>query len=405
MDFIREKIKEKPINKKRLFLKFLTAVFCGLVFSLTVCGVLLFILPRLEAVVSPKDTESLGKIESQKSTESEEDSEGFIIPPNLNLSISDYQSLQNELYRIGSEVNKSIVTVSSGKTWMENTFELPNQGSGTIIASDNYYLYILTETRMIMDTKQICVTFIDQTTADAKILKQDANTGMVVLTVEMRLLESNTKAAIAVAKLGSSYKVENGAVVIALGSPLGTSHSIVTGNITSVDHEISILDKNCSVFTTDIAGGEQSSGILVNTRGEVIAMVMQPENALQRGNTLTAIPIEELYDVVELLKNGRDIPHIGICISTVTKEISEEYDIPMGVYIKEVATDSPAMKAGLQSGDVITQINDEGVTADDVYSGKLLQLLPGTTCEISLKRQNGDDYYNVTCLVTIGVME
>ena len=328
-----------------------------------------------------------------------------MIPPNFNLSISDYQSLQNELYRIGNEVNKSIVTVGSGKNWMENTFESPDQGSGTIIGSDNYYLYILTEARMIADAKQICVTFIDQTTVDAKILKKDANTGLVVLTVETRLLKDTTKAAIAVAKLGSSYAVENGALVIALGSPLGTSHSIVTGNITSVDHEISILDKNCSIFTTDIAGGEQSSGILVNTRGEVIAMVMQPENASQRGNTLTAIPVEELYDVVELLKNGRNIPYIGIYISTVTQEISAEYDIPVGIYIKEVAADSPAMKAGLQSGDVITQINGEGVTADDIYSGKLLQLIPGTTCEISLKRQNGDDYYKVTCLVTISVME
>ena len=405
MDFIREKIKEKPINKRRLFVKLLVALLCGLVFALTVCVMLLFLLPKLGEFFASKNSEQIGIIDSQEITESEYNSEGFVIPPDFNLSISDYQSLQNELYRIGNEVNKSIVVVSSGKNWMENSFEMGAQGSGTIIGSDSYYLYILTEMKDIIDVENICVTFIDQTIADAKILKQDSNTGLVILTVETRLLKAKTKNAIAAAKLGSSYTVQNGALVIALGSPLGTSHSIVTGNITSIDHEISIPDRNCSVYTTDIAGNEQSSGVLVNIRGEVIGIVMQMYSGSQRGNTLTAVPIEELNEVVTLLQNRRDIPYIGIYVSTVTSEISEEYDIPKGVYIKEVVSDSPAMKAGLQSGDVITHINGEVVNADDIYSNKLLQLIPGTTCEISLKRQNGDDYYKVTCEVTVGIMD
>ena len=404
MDFIREKIKGKPINKRRLFVKLLVALLCGMVFALTVCVVLLFLLPQLEKSFVSKNSEQIGTIDSQERMETENDSENFVIPPDFNLSISDYQSLQNELYRIGNEVNRSIVTVSSEKKWMENPFEMAEHGSGTIIGSDNYYLYILTEMNGITDTENICVTFIDQMTTDAKILKQDPNTGLVLLTVETRLLNNKTKNAIAVAKLGSSYTVQNGALVIALGSPLGTSHSIVTGNITSIDHEISIPDKNCSVYTTDIVGSEQSSGVLINTRGEVIAIIMQSYSGLQKGNTLTAIPMEEISQEITLLQNGREIPYIGIYISTVTKEISEAYDIPKGVYIKEVVADSPAMKAGLQSGDVITHINGEVVNADEIYSEKLLQLIPGTTCELSLKRQSGEDYYKVTREVTVSIM-
>lgn len=400
MDFIREKIKEKPVNKKRIAMKVGMAVLCGLVFALTVCAALAFLLPRLQDIAVSEDSEGLGHTEHQNSQSTESGTEEFLFPPDFNLSISDYQTLQNELYQIGSKVNKSIVMVGSSTEWMENAYETSGQGVGTIIGSDNYYLYILTEARYFADTEHIRVTFIDETGADAKILKQDANTGITVLTVENRQLKEKTKNMLAVAELGSSYTVENGAVVIALG----TNFSIFTGNITSVENEFTTLDKNYAVYTTDIVGGVHGSGVLVNVRGEVIGMVMQSFGSPQELGTLTVVPMTEIRDMVEQLKNGRDIPYVGLYISTVTEGISEDYDIPKGVYIKDVAADSPAMKAGLQSGDVITHINGEKVETDDDYSEKVSQLIPGTTCEITVNRQNGDGYYVVTCVILVGIL-
>ena len=92
-------------------------------------------------------------------------------------------------------------------------------------------------------------------------------------------------------------------------------------------------------------------------------------------------------------------------LKTVTDDISEDYDIPKGVFIREVAMDSPAMKAGLQSGDVITHINGEEVSTDAMFSDKLSLLIPGTTCEITVQRQNGNEYYEVKCTVTIEVLQ
>ena len=108
---------------------------------------------------------------------------------------------------------------------------------------------------------------------------------------------------------------------------------------------------------------------------------------------------------MEQLGNGKSIPYVGTYISTITDDISKDYEIPKGVFIREVAMDSPAMKAGLQSGDVITHINGEVVLTDGLFSEKISQLIPGTTCEISVKRQNGNEYYEVKCTVTIGVLE
>ena len=63
------------------------------------------------------------------------------------------------------------------------------------------------------------------------------------------------------------------------------------------------------------------------------------------------------------------------------------------------------MKAGLQSGDVIIKINDTIIRTDADFSKKIEKLIPGTSCEIMLKRQSGDVYYDVTCEVEIGTIE
>lgn len=409
MEFIREKIKEKPISKRRLAMKVGMAVLCGLVFALVVCLVLIIAVPMIKDTWEKEPSEMVVGSETETGSEdTEHHGGGLVLPPDLNLSITDYQTLQNELYGIGNEANKSIVTVThmeSENDWMTNDYETEGQGSGLIISEDDNYVYILTERKIISDASHIRVSFVDGTGAEATMLKYDGNTGMSVLTVEKRQLKTATKRAIAVAKFVSANPVTNGSLVIALGSPLGTNYSILTGNITSIENEVMTPDKNYSVFTTDIVGSENGSGVLINTNGEVIGIVMQSFSGSQDASTLTAVAYTEISGLIESLKNGKDIPYIGAYISTVTDDISEDYDIPKGVFIREVAMDSPAMKAGLQSGDVITHLNGDEVLTDVLFSEKISQLIPGTTCEISVKRQNGNEYYDVTCVVTIGVLQ
>lgn len=409
MEFIREKIKEKPISKRRIAMRIGMAALCGLVFALVACIVLLVAMPFL---FPEQDTETIGTEEGSQQVESTQDTEnqnvGIVLPPDLNLSISDYETLQNELYQIGSRVNKSIVTVTkleSENDWTSNDYETEGQGSGVIIYEDSNYLYILTERKIILDGEHIRVSFVDGIGAEATLFKYDGNTGLSILTVEKRLLKLETKRAIAIAQLGSTNEVTNGALVIALGSPLGANYSILTGNITSVENEVMTKDKNYSVYTTDIVASKNGSGVLINTRGEVIGIVVQEFSGSQTVSTLTAIAMNEIDGLIETLRNGKDIPYVGLYLATVTDDISEDYDIPKGVYIREVVTDSPAMKAGLQNGDVITHINGDSILNDVAFSKKIAQLLPGTTCEISVKRQNGNEYYEVKCTVTIGVLQ
>ena len=410
MEFIREKIKEKPISKKRIAMRVGMAALCGLVFAIVACVVLVIAVPYI--MPKQEETESVSSQEESQQEEVTQDTEdqdvGLVFPPDFNLTISDYETLQSELYQIGNQANKSMVTVmkmENPNDWTVNAYETEGTASGVIISEDSNYLYILTERKFIADAPHIRVSFVDGTGAEGTLFKYDGNTGVSILTVEKRLLKIDTKRAIAVAQLESAIEVKNGALVIALGSPLETNDSILTGNITSVENEVVTKDRNYSVYTTNIVAGKNGSGVLINTKGEVIGMILQSFSDSQDVSALTAVAISELNGIIQSLRNGKDIPYVGVYLSTVTDDIAEDYDIPKGVYIKEVVADSPAMKAGLQNGDVITHINGDSILTDALFSEKIAQLIPGTTCEISVKRQNGNEYYEVKCTVTIGVLQ
>ena len=409
MEFIREQIKEKPISKKRIAMRVGIAALCGLVFALVTCLVLVIVVPIILPQNSTESISSQVDSEAEELTQNTETQNvGLVFPPNFDLTISDYETLQNELYQIGNKANQSIVTVlklENENDWTVNDYETEGNGSGIIVYEDNNYIYILTERKNIEEAPHIRVSFIDGTGAEALLFKYDGNTGISIITVEKRLLKAETKRTISVAQLGSVNEVNNGALVIALGSPLGANYSILTGNITSVENEVVTKDRNYSVYTTDIVASKNGSGVLINTKGEVIGMVIQSFSGSQEVSTLTAVVIEEIIGIIESLRNGKNIPYVGVYLSTVTDDISEDYDIPKGVYIKEVVTDSPAMKAGLQNGDVITHINGDEIMTDAMFSEKIAQLLPGTTCEVSVKRQNGNEYYEVKCTVTIGILQ
>ena len=294
--------------------------------------------------------------------------------------------------------------VVSDMDWFNNSYEREGQGSGTIIGESGSKLLILTERKVIKGASKIKVTFIDDTVAQAEVMKYDGNTGLVVLAVSKLDLETSTLASISVMEMGSANTVHKGSVVIALGSPLGTNYSILTGNITATNNEISTADSNYSVYTTDIVANRNGSGILINTDGQLVGLVMQDYSA-SSASTLTAVDISELKPVMELLFADKDIPYLGVQASTVTDKIASTYRIPKGIYIKEVDMDSPAMNAGLQSGDVIVKLAGKDVTTVASYSEIVLGLEPGENYKIVIKREGSNGYKIITCEIKAGILK
>lgn len=417
-EFISEKIKEKPINKRKILFRMGFTVVMAVIFGIVACFVFTLCQPKMEELLHPKEDPSISipkdepEIETetleQPTEENEPETEQTQEVIQEKMTLDDYQELQNEMYAIGREANRSVVGVTGVKSntdWFNNAYESKGQGSGIIIANNGQELLILTERKVIAEAQSIYVTFMNDTSVEASIKKYDGNTGIAVLSVPLSEVDADTMNAITVAVLGNSLGVMQGTLALAVGSPLGTNYSILTGNITSSSYSISTIDANYSIFTTDIVGSKNGSGALINLKGEVIGLITQGYSNDGDQNTLTAISISELKPVIEMLSNNQDIPYIGLEVITVSNTIAKDNDIPKGVYIKGVKMDSPAMAAGLQSGDVITEIDGEAVYSVEGYETKLLSLPPGNEADVTIQRQGNDGYKEIECHVIVDVLQ
>ena len=398
--FIREKIKDKPLNKKRLAKKAGTAALCGVAFAVAASIVFAIFLPVINrqskkasdgknnndvqtatqqsGIDDSSDAYSENGTQSTESGTSSEPSSQTYQP-----TLADYQAVQNQLYRVGTSATKFVVGVTGvtdATDIFNNSYETEGQGVGVILRDNGKQLIILTEKNVVDKADKLSVTFVNDMMADAALVKYDSNTGIAIISVDKSLLDDATIRAIAVAELGNSNIVSRGASVIALEA----NYAILTGLVTSTTNELSAQDNNYSVLTTDIASNKLQSGILINTDGQV--------------------SISDLSPVIEKLESGADVPYIGITCTTVTEKIANRYNIPKGVYIKQVTMDSPAFVSGLQSGDVIVAVNNTEVSNVSAYNTQLMKQKPEDTCNLKVKRKGSNGYTEITCQVKIGVM-
>lgn len=409
-EFIKEKRKDLPLNKKKMVIQAGYVCVLALLFGVIASIVMAFLQPRIEELLYKKDEPVVSIPEddpteamSTEDTESTENSEYTDTPIDMVVwqpTIEDYQMLHNQLYAIGQQANRFVVTVTgvqSETDWFNNDYENRDQGSGIIVANNSKELLILTEKKIIVSAQEVYVTFIDDVTVRASMKQYDGNTGIAILSVPLSEMQESTMSEIAIATLGNSFAVTQGTLAIAVGSPMGVNFSILTGNITSCNNTISTIDANYSIFTTDIVANENGSGALINVSGEVIGLVMQDYSRQGDENTLTAVSISDVKTLIEKLLNGKEVAYLGLGISTVTSEIEKAYDIPRGVYIKEVKMDSPAMAAGIQSGDVIVEMDGVAIYDESAYEKRMAQVKPGDNVRLIIKRQSNNGYVALRC--------
>jgi len=413
-EFIKEKRKEIPVNKKKVAMQTGYVCVLALLFGVIASIVIAFLQPRIEELLYPEQrpvvsipedepTETMSAEETENTEkEADEETDKPIDMLVWQPTIEDYQMLHNQLYAIGQQANRFVVTVTgiqSETDWFNNDYEKRDQGSGIIIANNSQELLILTEKKIIVSAQEVYVTFIDDATVRATMKQYDGNTGIAVLSVAISDIEESTMNAISIAALGNSLSIPQGTLAIAVGSPMGMNFSILTGNITSTTNTISTVDANYNIFTTDIVASESGSGALINVKGEVIGLVMQDYSRQGDENTLTAVSISDLKSLIEKMSNGYEVAYMGLGISTVTSDIEKAYDIPRGVYIKEVKMDSPAMAAGLQSGDVIVEMDGTAIYDEAAYEKRMIQVKPGDKVRLIIKRQSNNGYVSLRCEV------
>lgn len=415
-DFMKEKIKERPINKKKLIRRTIITASMAVVFGLVACLTFLVLEPLFSnwlypeeepgPIVLPAETEEmLPEDMLMEETESETETEPeTVIQAELELNVEDYQLLYEKLYALAEEKGRAMVQVTGVKEdvdWFNNPYETKGQTSGVIVGDNGKEYMILVDKGPIENVETIRVRFQNGVQASAQVKGVDSITGLAVIGVVIKDLPQDQLEGIAIAELGSSGDSKIlGRPVMALGSPGGTGNSIAYGMITSVGSTLHLPDSAYKLLTTDIYASPQASGVLFNLHGQVIGMINENYTNENMQNQLCAIGITELKGTLSRLSVGDKIAYIGIYGTNVTEEANEELQVPMGAYVTEIAMGSPAMQAGIQSGDILVKLGETEINSYQEYIKQLEEVTTEESVSVTIMRQGQQEYREIELHVT-----
>lgn len=427
-EIISEKIKQRPINRKKLLRRTLITVSLAIIFGIVACFTFLLLQPVFSNKLYPEkepdvvtlpqelpgdeltpeemfaDDSEIAASEAQSLEASQKDQIDEAIA-SYSFDSSDYGKVMASLKKVATKASKSIVTVTTktyDTNWFSDSYESSDNASGLIVADNGTSIFILVPASAVSGAESVGVTFCDGSFASAELNLVDNITKECVISVKRSELSNETIEAISCAELGSSNSnALSGLPVIAIGSPMGVQDSIAYGMVTSEKTRLNLVDSNYKLITTDIYGSTQGSGVLINLNGQVIGIIDMSYNSKDLPNHICAIGITELKPLVEDLSNQRNRAYLGVYGTNIPADVQKAQSIPQGAFITAVEMSSPAMRAGLQSGDIITAIDGQEISSYDYLVGKLAQLSPDDIITVTVMRQGPTDYVTIELSLTL----
>jgi 2-alkenal reductase len=316
----------------------------------------------------------------------------------LSLNTTDVEtSITKAVTKVGSAVVTVVGTIPGQNTFFGPTGDQTVSGTGFFITDQGY---ILTNNHVVEGTKEVTIVLSDGTEQKATIVGTDLYSDIAVLKTE-----SNVPA---VAKLGNSDVLQPGESVIAIGSPLGNFKNTVTVGVVSATGRAIDTGNGYQIeglIQTDAAINHgNSGGPLVNLAGEVIGintLVVRNTNSGDVAEGLGfAIPVNTAQAVAQqIIEKGYFArPYMGISFQPINPQIAARYNLPAewGVYITQVAENSPASQAGLQQGDIITRIGDVLLDETHSYVNALFEYQPDDQVTLDVVRGNETMQLHVT---------
>ncbi|MCK9688312.1 Do family serine endopeptidase [Scleromatobacter humisilvae] len=226
-------------------------------------------------------------------------------------------------------------------------------GSGFMLSPDGY---VMTNAHVVEGADEVTVTLTDKREFKAKIIGSDQRTDVALLKIEA--------AGLPFVRIGSVDRLKVGEWVIAIGSPFGLESTVTAGIVSAKQRE---TGDYLQLLQTDVAiNPGNSGGPLINMRGEVVGInsqILSPSGT-SAGISL-AIPIDEAIRVSDQLRASGHVTRgrIGVQIGPVSKQVAETLGLgkPIGALVEGVQAGLPAEKAGIEAGDIITQVQGKTV--------------------------------------------
>lgn len=328
-------------------------------------------------------------------------------------------NIVSDVTGVVDEVMPSIVSITSLTVQEIRTFwgtmsqETPGAGSGIIVAQTEDELYIATNNHVVAGSDNLTVCFADDETVSAQIKGTDASSDLAVVSVQMKDIPAETLSVIKVATLGDSDSLKVGEPSIAIGNAMGYGQSVTTGVISALNREVSVQDNSGNVVTNSLIQTDaainpgNSGGALLNVKGEVIGI-----NSVKFSDTDVegmgyAIPMSKAEPIINDLitrevVDESDAAYLGIQGVDVTEDVSETYNMPIGVYVNQVIKGSAADQAGIRRGDIITAFDGREVKTMEQLAERMQYYAAGTTVDIVIQTSQNGEFEEHTISVTLG---
>ena len=317
--------------------------------------------------------------------------------------------VENTLPSIVSITNMSVQEVQNffGGTSQQ---ESESAGSGIIISQNDSELLVVTNNHVVEGSDTLTVTFNDGNSVEAQIKGTDSARDLAVVAVPLDKISDDTMNAIKVATLGDSDSLKVGEPAIAIGNALGYGQSVTTGIVSATGRTIDGFDGEYIQTDAAINPGN-SGGALLNANGEVIGINSAKINSSAVEGMGFAIPISDASDVIQNLMNketrskvsDEERGYLGIKGYDVSEEGAQMYNMPTGVYVKEVMSGGGAEKAGLTKGSIITGLEGSSISGMSSLQEQLQYYKAGeeVTLTVQIPDKNGE-YTEKDIKVTLG---
>ncbi len=330
---------------------------------------------------------------------------------------------KNCLPSVVSITNKGVTEVQTffGK-YLKDT---EGSGSGIIIGENDTELLIVTNYHVVSGGTELTVVFSydedsdDPSIVTAKIKGYDADKDLAVIAVPLSEITDEMRSQIKVATIGNSADLELGQEVVAIGNALGYGQSVTTGIISALNREVTVSDDNGGTITnkliqTDAAiNPGNSGGALLNMNGELIGINSVKVSSSSVEGMGYAIPISDVQSIIEelMLKESRDVVsesaqgYLGISGIDVPSEVSEAYDLPLGVFINKIYDNSPEANAGLSKSNIIIKFDGQTVKTMNDLQTLLTYYRAGETVDVIAMVAGADGYTEKTFTLMLGAKD
>ena len=419
--FIQEKIVRQPLSRRQIIRYIILTVICAVLFG-TISAVCFTVTKTVakkimgqekaeesRPITIPKDEpETQTPVPVQEaSTEPTEPVEEKVRSEleKYPYSLEDLNKMYGNLRTLASEADKSIAAIHSiqrEKDWFDNPIETTGQFSGVVIDARREEVLVLAPSKAVETADSLEVVFSDSEVVPGTVKQTDSQMGLTVICADVSSLEDVQYEKIKPVKLGNSYSSRQGDLVFTVGSPAGMVHSSSYGFISYIAKNVQMTDGNARVLYADVKSRADAGTFLLNTDGELIGWGTDRYDQDVETGMKTFMSISDYKGILELLSNGIPVPYLGIEGQEVTTEM-EKNGMPAGIYITAAAPESPAYNAGLQSGDILDEINDVKIEGMKNFQAQVERPHVGDHITVTVQRNNGkDEYKDIEFAVTMG---